>query len=127
MSDERSLRRQKRSALWAILDENTQQVFDQPGTRSESENIGFNFVSHLGDFGESPGDVTFVDKLGIFKIVPDEVGHDGTIVIERGDECLDDTVFWSEGELSDSSVSDDMSVSEMSFKFGGFGYFDESN
>jgi uncharacterized protein involved in exopolysaccharide biosynthesis len=35
------------------------------------------------------------------------------------------TVFWSNGELSDSSVSDE-SISELPFKFGVFGYFDES-
>jgi hypothetical protein len=83
----------KRSALKAILDENTQQVDNQPGTSAENKNFGFNFGSYFGDFGESPGDVTFVDELGIVKIGPDEVGHDGKIVIESGCECLDDSVL----------------------------------
>jgi hypothetical protein len=63
-----------------------------------------------------------VAEGGVVKIVQNEVGLDGTIVIESEEEILNGTVYWSD---SDSSESDESS-GEMAFKFGGFGYFDDS-
>jgi hypothetical protein len=122
MSDDRSLRRKNRSALRAKLFDSVQQVSElsvQPSTSAVVENFEVDLGIHLGE-GSGSCDVTYVDEGGVVKIVQNEVGLDG-IVLES-EEILDGTVYWSD---RDSSGSDESS-GEMAFKFGGFGYFDES-
>jgi hypothetical protein len=124
MSDDRSLRRKNRSALRAKLFDSDQQVSElseQPSTSAGVENFEVDLGIHFVEESRSC-DVTYVDEGGVVKIVQNEVGLDGTIVIESEEEILDGTVYWSD---SDSSESDESS-SEMAFKFGGFGYFDVS-